>query len=162
MPIGRPIANTGMYVLESSQDTGSRRRAGRALYRRRRCGARLSRPGGVDPGALRDVPGRARCCVSIAPAIWRALPRRRRIEFLGRTDHQVKVRGFRVELGEVETALERHPAIAFAAVRAWPDSSGEASLAAYLVARNEAPDTPDLRQCLRRSCRTIWCRRVSC
>ncbi len=73
------------------------------------------------------------------------------IEFLGRADNQVKIRGFRVELGEVETVLERHPAIAVAAVRAWPDSSGEASLAAYLVARNEAPATSDLRQCLRRS-----------
>ncbi|WP_433260185.1 amino acid adenylation domain-containing protein [Actinosynnema sp. CS-041913] len=62
------------------------------------------------------------------------------IEFVGRTDHQVKVRGFRVEPGEVETALLRNPAIRAAVVlaRHRPGSS-DAYLCAY-VATEEAPE----------------------
>ena len=53
------------------------------------------------------------------------------IEFLGRRDTQVKVRGYRVELGEIETLLKTHPAIRTAAVTAGADGV----LAAYVVAR---------------------------
>jgi len=55
------------------------------------------------------------------------------IEFLGRRDTQVKVRGYRVELGEIETILKTHPAIETAAVVAGAD----ADLIAYVVARGE-------------------------
>ena len=55
------------------------------------------------------------------------------IEFLGRIDHQVKIRGFRVELGEIETALVRHPQVAEAAVVARQVASGTKSLVAFLV-----------------------------
>jgi hypothetical protein len=64
------------------------------------------------------------------------------VEWLGRLDHQVKVRGFRVELEEIEAVLLRHDAIAAAAVRTWPDASGAASLAAYFVARDDAAPEP--------------------
>ena len=57
------------------------------------------------------------------------------IEFLGRIDHQVKVRGFRVELGEVETALGQHPAVRDAVVKPYRDDGGNVSLAAYVVRR---------------------------
>ena len=68
------------------------------------------------------------------------------IAFLGRRDTQVKVRGFRIELEEVEGALAVHPEIAAAAVRAAPDASGETSLTAYLVLRNgHAPLAAELR-----------------
>ena len=46
------------------------------------------------------------------------------LECLGRVDHQVKVRGFRVELGEIEAALAAHPAVREAAVAARPDATG--------------------------------------
>ncbi len=59
------------------------------------------------------------------------------IEFLGRVDHQVKVRGFRVELGEIEAVLAAHPAIQDAVVVAQPDSVGGQRLIAYLVPRPE-------------------------
>ena len=72
------------------------------------------------------------------------------IECLGRSDNQVKIRGFRIELEEVEGALSAHPGLAEVAVTVWRDTSGEASLVAYVVGRKGAvtPATPDLRRFL--------------
>ena len=74
------------------------------------------------------------------------------IECLGRTDNQVKVRGFRIELEEVESFLLKHGNVAAAAVKAWPDASGEKSLTGYVVARHEpAPSVAELRQFLQQT-----------
>jgi natural product biosynthesis luciferase-like monooxygenase protein len=59
-----------------------------------------------------------------------------RVEFLGRIDQQVKIRGYRIELGEIEAALCRHAAVAEAAVVAKTDASGDNRLFAYVVARS--------------------------
>jgi amino acid adenylation domain-containing protein len=59
------------------------------------------------------------------------------LEYLGRTDHQVKVRGFRIELGEIEAALLRHTDIEQAAVVAVPEEGGGSRLAAYVASRRE-------------------------
>ncbi len=73
-----------------------------------------------------------------------------RLQCLGRTDFQAKVRGFRVEPGEVETLLNRHPQVAQSAVVVRPDSLGENQLVAYLVAQPGAsPGLGDLKQHLR-------------
>ncbi len=70
------------------------------------------------------------------------------LEFLGRTDFQVKVRGFRIELGEIESALRTHPAVRDGVVIARAEPTGDKRLVAYLVAHADAvtPTVADLRQ----------------
>jgi hypothetical protein len=69
------------------------------------------------------------------------------IEFLGRTDHQVKVRGFRIELGEIESALGEHPLVREVAVITRDDRRGEKRIIAYVLPReSQLPSTTDLRR----------------
>ncbi|WP_025129883.1 non-ribosomal peptide synthetase [Pseudomonas sp. PH1b] len=68
------------------------------------------------------------------------------LEFLGRLDHQVKVRGFRIELAEIDLALERHPAVSRAVSLILPGS--ESQLAVALVGHETLPDASSLRQWL--------------
>lgn len=60
------------------------------------------------------------------------------IEFCGRLDHQVKVRGFRIDLLEIETALKAHPGVQDAVAVAGPKTSGTKSLSAFVVWRRPA------------------------
>ena len=70
------------------------------------------------------------------------------LEFLGRLDHQVKIRGHRIELGEIEARLAEHPAIKEAVVVA-RDEGGAPELVAYVVAREALLDEADVRAQLR-------------
>jgi acyl carrier protein len=69
-----------------------------------------------------------------------------RLEYLGRIDQQVKVRGFRVETGEIEASLAQHPAVREAVVKAHQEEEGERYLVAYLIPEGEAvPGAAELR-----------------
>jgi amino acid adenylation domain-containing protein len=151
VPIGRPIRNTQVYVLDDSLQLapagvyGELHIGGDGLAR-----GYLNRP---DLTAEKFIPNP----FSVEPGarlyktgdVGRFLPDGN-IELVGRTDDQVKIRGFRVEPGEIEVELGRHPAVREAVVIAREDIPGEKRLTAYVVPREGSDSTiGDLRAFLR-------------
>ncbi|MFD4990308.1 amino acid adenylation domain-containing protein, partial [Streptomyces sp. NPDC058374] len=69
------------------------------------------------------------------------------LEYLGRTDDQIKIRGLRIELGEIEAALTRHPAVGQATAVVRESAPGTPQIVAYTVPADDTPaaGTPDLR-----------------
>jgi amino acid adenylation domain-containing protein len=139
-PIGRPIANTQLYVLDSQMQPVPIGVAGE-LYIGGDCLAReyFQRP---ELTAERFIPnpfdlshespsGRAQRLYKTGDLV-RYL-HDGNIEYLGRIDNQVKIRGFRIELGEIETLLSEHPTILQTTVVAREDSPGHKRLVAYCV-----------------------------
>ena len=151
-PIGVPIAGAAAYLLDEAMEPVPWGAAGE-LYLG---GASLARGyvGMAGETALRFVPDP----FSRVPGarLYRTGDRARRrpdgaLVFLGRTDDQVKVRGVRVEPGEVEAALRAHPGIGEAAVALAPGPDGRAALAAWVVGAEgrEPPAPAELRRFLR-------------
>jgi len=152
VPIGKPIANTTCYVLDASRlpvpigVPGEIYIGGDGLARgylnRPELTAEkfISNPFSNEPHARLYRTG----------DLARYLPDGN-IEFLGRIDNQVKIRGFRVELGEIETVLERHPAVRATVVVARDDMPGEKHLVAYVVPSDGlAPLVQELRGFLKK------------
>ncbi len=134
--IGRPIANTQFYVLDPHLQpvpagvTGELFIGGEGLARGYWRRPELTAEKFV-PDHLSGRPG-ARLYKTGDLVRFREDGR---IEFLGRTDHQVKIRGHRIETSEVEALLAAHPAIRECVVVAQLDASGENRLIAYIVSR---------------------------
>ena len=147
VPIGRPLANQRVYVLDPHLQPvpagspgelwigGAGVTAG--YFRRPELTAERFRP---DP-----FTGRGSIYGTGDLVRWR---HDGVLEYLGRKDHQVKVRGYRIELGEIEAALSQHVGIRENVVVARSDG-GEARLVAYYVARSPAPAVDELRAHLR-------------
>ncbi|MBC3302905.1 non-ribosomal peptide synthetase [Pseudomonas sp. SWRI18] len=134
VPIGRPIANLGTYVLDAQLNpvpagvSGELYLGGiglaRSYHRRPALTAERFVPSPFDDGAR----------------LYRSGDRVRQradgvIEYLGRLDHQVKLRGLRIELGEIEARLLQHPSVREAVVLV----QGGKQLVAYLVLEDQAP-----------------------
>ncbi|WP_377267728.1 amino acid adenylation domain-containing protein [Peterkaempfera sp. SMS 1(5)a] len=152
LPIGRPLPNTRCYLLDRSGRPvppgvpGELHLGGAGLAR-----GYIGRPGATSarflPDHLSGIPG---------ARLYRTgdlarQDRRGRLEFLGRVDQQVKIRGHRIEPGEAETRLTAQPSVGHAVVLVREDRPGEKRLVGYVTpaADGVAPDGAALRAALR-------------
>jgi amino acid adenylation domain-containing protein/non-ribosomal peptide synthase protein (TIGR01720 family) len=142
IPIGRPIANTTVYILDALRQPvpigvpGELYTGGDGLARGYLKRPELTAERFVETsfGRLYKTGDRARWLVDGT------------IAFLGRLDFQVKLRGFRIELGEIESVLGQHPAVAESVVVLREDVPGDKRLVGYVVGKDDARPTPaDLR-----------------
>jgi amino acid adenylation domain-containing protein len=149
--IGRPIANTQVYLLDKNLQPvpvgipGEIYVGGAGLAR-----GYLNHPDqtilAFIPNPFSNTPSRR---LYKTGDLGRYLPDGN-IEFLGRLDDQVKIRGFRIELGEIEAVLGQHPAVAETVVVVREDVPGSKRLVAYVVVNQvPAPTIPELQEFLK-------------
>jgi amino acid adenylation domain-containing protein len=150
-PIGKPIANTLVYLLDSHLHPvpiglpGEIHIGGdglaRAYHNRPELTAEkfIRNPFSDKPGARLYKTG----------DLARYLPTGK-IEFLGRNDDQLKIRAFRIELGEIESVLAGHPGVQAAVVAASEDGIGDKRLVAYVTLQSPKPTVRELRERLKK------------
>ena len=145
--IGRPIANTQLYILDPQLQPvpigvpGELHIGGKGLARGYHRRDELTAQKFIPDPFNKD--GRLYKTGDLA----RFLPDGR-IDCLGRLDHQVKIRGFRVELGEIEQVINQQPQVQASAVIVREDTPGDKRLTAYLVSQGTVNST-ELREALR-------------
>ena len=133
IPIGRPIANTQAYVVDDTGQLAPEGVPGELWIGGDGVATGyLARPDLTRERFLPDPFSR-----DPEARVYRSGDRVRRrfdgaLEFLGRTDHQVKLRGFRIELGEIEAVLKQHPEVADAVVLLHEDDAADKRLIAYV------------------------------
>jgi amino acid adenylation domain-containing protein len=151
--IGKPIANTTVYILDKHLRPvpigvpGELYIGGEGLARGYLNRDVLTREKFI-PNPFSRVPGER---IYATGDLARYRPDGR-IECIGRLDHQVKVRGYRIELGEIETALADHSAVNKNVVVVKEDKPGEKRLVAYIVPEKDATISPsEMRAHLKRT-----------
>ena len=145
VPIGRPIADTTLYVLNARGESvpvgiiGELFIGGAGVAR-----GYLKRPELTSERFIPNRFGAESTHLYRTGDLVRWLPEGV-IEFVGRADTQVKIRGFRIEIGEIEAALQRLPGVRSTAVLAREDRPGQKRLVAYFVAEDDAVTARSLR-----------------
>ncbi len=149
-PIGRPLANTRTYVVDAHDALvpagvpGELLIGGAGLAR----GYRNQEEQTAERFVADPIESSAGHRVYRTGDVVRVLADGS-LEFLGRADGQIKIRGFRVELGEIEAALGRDQAVERAAVAAQEDASGDLRLAGYVVPAHANVNLDDVRMHVR-------------
>ncbi len=153
VPIGRPVANTQIHILDPKLQpvpqgvTGELYIGGIQVGRGYHNRPELTAERFIADPFRTDDP-EARLYKTGDECRWLSDGN---IEYLGRADFQVKIRGFRIELGEIETALAGHPVVKECVVIAREDTPGEKMLVGYILPQPGAtPEASDLRAHLKK------------
>lgn len=149
IPIGRPIANTDIFILDPNRQPvptgvpGDLFIGGDGVVR-----------GYLDRSELTAERFIENPFDSSKRIYWTGDLAKYRddgiIDFLGRVDHQVKIRGYRIELGEIEALLGKHESVRDCVLLLREDTPGDQRLVAYVVPVSQTPDSADLKQHLRK------------